>query len=160
MIELVLFAGLAFAPVVRGGPATVPGAPAADAGAGLETVMVYARRIQPLTRVAATVTVIDQEQIQRAQMQDVKQLVRYEPGLSVRSDPFRFGLDTFTVRGMTGNRVSVEIDGIPSAGGSRSAATRTPAGASSTSHSSSVSRCCAGPRHRCMEVTRSAVSSR
>jgi len=31
-------------------------------------------------------------------MQDVKQLVRYEPGLSVRSDPFRFGLDTFTVR--------------------------------------------------------------
>jgi hemoglobin/transferrin/lactoferrin receptor protein len=35
----------------------------------------------------------------------------------VRSDPFRFGLDTFTVRGVTGNRVSVEVDGIPSAGG-------------------------------------------
>ena len=35
----------------------------------------------------------------------------------MRSDPFRFGLDTFTVRGMTGNRVVVEIDGIPSAGG-------------------------------------------
>jgi hemoglobin/transferrin/lactoferrin receptor protein len=117
MIGLVLFAGLAFAPVVRGVPATVPVAPAVEFGPGLETVTVYARRIQPLTRVAATVTVIDQEQIQRALMQDVKQLVRYEPGLSVRSDPFRFGLDTFTVRGMTGNRVSVEIDGIPSAGG-------------------------------------------
>ena len=95
----------------------MPAAPTVQAGARLETVTVYARRIQPLTRVAATVTVIDQEQIQRALMQDVKQLVRYEPGLSVRSDPFRFGLDTFTVRGMTGNRVSVEIDGIPSAGG-------------------------------------------
>ena len=35
----------------------------------------------------------------------------------MRSDPFRFGLDTFTVRGMTGNRVAVEIDGIPAAGG-------------------------------------------
>ncbi len=108
MIGLVLSASVVLAPVVRGEPATVP---------ELETVTVYARRIQPLTRVAATVTVIDSEQIQRALMQDVKQLVRYEPGLSVRSDPFRFGLDTFTVRGMTGNRVSVEIDGIPSAGG-------------------------------------------
>jgi hemoglobin/transferrin/lactoferrin receptor protein len=117
MIGLVLLAGLASAPVVRGGPATTPGAPTLEAGATLETVTVYARRIQPLTRVAATVTVIDQQQIQRALMQDVKQLVRYEPGLSVRSDPFRFGLDTFTVRGMTGNRVSVEIDGIPAAGG-------------------------------------------
>ena len=117
MIGMALAAGLAFAPVARGEPAGVPSAPVVEEGARLETVTVYARRIQPLTRVAATVTVIDQEQIQRALMQDVKQLVRYEPGLSVRSDPFRFGLDTFTVRGMTGNRVSVEIDGIPSAGG-------------------------------------------
>ena len=114
---LVLSASLALAPAAHGVPATVPAAPAVHEGTGLETVTVYARRIQPLTRVAATVTVIDQQQIQRALVQDVKQLVRYEPGLSVRSDPFRFGLDTFTVRGMSGNRVSVEIDGIPSAGG-------------------------------------------
>jgi hemoglobin/transferrin/lactoferrin receptor protein len=117
MIGLALSAGLAVAPVVRGEPATHPAALTLETGPALETVTVYARRIQPLARVAATVTVIDQEQIQRAQMQDVKQLVRYEPGLSVRSDPFRFGLDTFTVRGMTGNRVAVEVDGIPSAGG-------------------------------------------
>ena len=117
MIGMALSVGLAFAPVVRAESDTVPGESTVERGPELETVTVYARRIQPLTRVAATVTVIDQEQIQRALMQDVKQLVRYEPGLSVRSDPFRFGLDTFTVRGMTGNRVSVEIDGIPSAGG-------------------------------------------
>ena len=91
--------------------------PAVEAPAELETITVYARRLQPVTRVAATVTAIPQQQIQRTLADDVKQLVRYEPGLSVRSDPFRFGLDTFTVRGMTGNRVAVEIDGIPSAGG-------------------------------------------
>jgi hemoglobin/transferrin/lactoferrin receptor protein len=96
--------------------APAPAAPTADAG-GLETVTVYARRLLPVTRVAATVTVITETQIQRTMAADVKQLVRYEPGLSVRSDPFRFGLDTFTVRGMTGNRVAVEVDGIPSAGG-------------------------------------------
>jgi hemoglobin/transferrin/lactoferrin receptor protein len=117
LFGLVLSAGLVFAPAVRGVSSTVGAAPVVEAASGLETITVYARRIQPLTRVAATVTVIDQQQIQRALMQDVKQLVRYEPGLSVRSDPFRFGLDTFTVRGMTGNRVSVEVDGIPSAGG-------------------------------------------
>jgi hemoglobin/transferrin/lactoferrin receptor protein len=85
--------------------------------AQLEEVTVYARRLVPVTRVAATVTVISDEQIQRTLASDVKQMVRYEPGLSVRSDPFRFGLDTFTVRGMTGNRVAVEVDGIPSAPG-------------------------------------------
>jgi hemoglobin/transferrin/lactoferrin receptor protein len=85
--------------------------------AELETVMVYARRIVPVTRVAATVSVIPRETIERTLATDVKQLVRYEPGLTVRSDPFRFGLDTFAVRGVGGNRVAVEVDGIPAAGG-------------------------------------------
>ena len=96
--------------------AEVP-APTVPSAAELETVTVYARRLVPVTRVAATVSVITDVDLQRTLATDVKQMVRYEPGLSVRRDPFRFGLDTFTVRGMTGNRVAVEIDGIPSAGG-------------------------------------------
>ena len=83
----------------------------------LETVVVYARRIVPVTRVAAVVTVIPRETIERTLVANVKQLVRYEPGLSVRSDPFRFGSDTISVRGIGGNRVAVEIDGVPAAGG-------------------------------------------
>ena len=106
----------AFGPVASsaqgtGSDATEPPAP------GLETVMVYARRIQPVARIAATVSVIPREAIEAGMVSDVKQLVRYEPGLSVRSDPFRFGLDTFAIRGVGGNRVAVEIDGIPAAGG-------------------------------------------
>ncbi len=92
--------------------------PARPAGDGeLETVTVYARRVLAMTRVAASVTVIPRESIERGLVSDVKELVRYEPGLSVRSDPFRFGLDTFAIRGVGGNRVAVEIDGIPAAGG-------------------------------------------
>ena len=83
----------------------------------LETIMVYARRITPVSRVAATVTVIDQARIETTLATDIRDLVRYEPGLSVRNDPFRFGLDTIAVRGLGGNRVAVEIDGIPAAGG-------------------------------------------
>jgi hemoglobin/transferrin/lactoferrin receptor protein len=83
----------------------------------LETITVYARRLTPVTRVAATVTVVDQARIAATLATDVRELVRYEPGLSVRNDPFRFGLDTFTIRGLGGNRVAVEIDGIPASGG-------------------------------------------
>ena len=95
------------APVPQGVPSDAP----------LEEVTVYARRLQPVTRIAATVTVIDAGDIDRTLAGDVKQLVRYEPGLSVSNDPFRFGLDTFTIRGVGGNRVAVEVDGIPSAPG-------------------------------------------
>ena len=96
---------------------TVPTARQDGEPAALEEVTVYARRLVPVTRVAATVTVISDDDLRRTLAGDVKQMVRYEPGLSVRSDPFRFGLDTFTIRGMTGNRVAVEVDGIPSAPG-------------------------------------------
>jgi hemoglobin/transferrin/lactoferrin receptor protein len=83
----------------------------------LETVTVYARRITPVTRVAATVTVVDEARIDATLASDMRELVRYEPGLTVRNDPFRFGLDTISIRGLGGNRVAVEIDGIPAAGG-------------------------------------------
>ena len=92
-------------------------AAAESAPVDLETVTVYARRILPVSRVAAMVSVIPHETIERTLVTDVKQLVRYEPGLSVRSDPFRFGTDTISVRGVGGNRVAVEVDGVPVAGG-------------------------------------------
>jgi hemoglobin/transferrin/lactoferrin receptor protein len=107
---------IALSTAVQGRGQAAP-APPDGQPAVLEEVTVYARRLVPVTRVAATVTVISENDLQRTLAGDVKQMVRYEPGLSVRSDPFRFGLDTFTIRGMTGNRVAVEVDGIPSAPG-------------------------------------------
>jgi hemoglobin/transferrin/lactoferrin receptor protein len=92
-------------------------APEAGSSDDLETITVYARRLTPVSRVAATVTVIDQGRIEATLATDIRELVRYEPGISVRNDPFRFGLDTISVRGLGGNRVAVEIDGIPAAGG-------------------------------------------
>ncbi|HXW09068.1 MAG TPA: TonB-dependent hemoglobin/transferrin/lactoferrin family receptor [Steroidobacteraceae bacterium] len=100
-----------------GGGAATAAPPAVATEDGLETVTVYARRITPVTRVAATVTVLDAARIEATLASDVRELVRYEPGLTVRNDPFRFGLDTVSVRGLGGNRVAVEIDGVPAAGG-------------------------------------------
>lgn len=81
----------------------------------IETVTVYALRPTPVARVAAAVTVIDQASIERALATDIKQLVRYEPGLVARRDPFRFGVDGISVRGLGGNRVRIEVDGISAA---------------------------------------------
>lgn len=59
----------------------------------------------------ANVTVIDFEEIDRILANDIRDLVRYEPGITVRSDA-RYGLQDFTIRGLDGNRVLLQVDGI------------------------------------------------
>ena len=68
---------------------------------------------QPLGEVPATVTVIDSDRIADTLSEDLKALLRYEPGVSVSSDPNRFGISSVNIRGMGGNRVGMEIDGVP-----------------------------------------------
>ncbi|WDS36746.1 TonB-dependent hemoglobin/transferrin/lactoferrin family receptor [Pseudoxanthomonas sp.] len=58
-----------------------------------------------------TVSVITREQIDRYLVQNIRDLVRYEPGVSVVGTAGRFGLDSFNIRGLSGNRTRIEIDG-------------------------------------------------
>lgn len=72
----------------------------------------------------ATVTVIDQEQIADEMATDVRDIVRFEPGVTVRRAPARFGAalgttgragnEDFNIRGIGGNRVLIQVDGIRS----------------------------------------------
>ena len=62
--------------------------------------------------VAATVDVIDREQLDRQLVQDIRDLVRYEPGVSVTRSAARFGLGGFRIRGLDGNRVLIQVDGV------------------------------------------------
>jgi hemoglobin/transferrin/lactoferrin receptor protein len=78
-----------------------------------EWIVVAARRPQPSEEVAGSVSVIDRPEVERLQAQDVRDLVRYEPGVRVAADASRFGLDGFNIRGVQGNRVAVRIDGVP-----------------------------------------------
>lgn len=78
----------------------------------LDEVIVVAKRRTPIQHAAATVTVIDQQHITRTLSDDVRDMVRYEPGVTVRNDPVRFGLDSFAIRGVGGDRVVAEIDGV------------------------------------------------
>ena len=78
----------------------------------LEEVIVVAKRRMPIRFAPATVTLIDQQHIERTLSTDIRDLVRYEPGVSVRNDPVRFGLDSFAIRGIGGDRIAAEIDGV------------------------------------------------
>ncbi|MDE8652996.1 TonB-dependent hemoglobin/transferrin/lactoferrin family receptor [Novosphingobium album (ex Liu et al. 2023)] len=71
---------------------------------------------------AVTVSVKSDEQIADELATDIKDLVRFEPGVSVQRQPARFnaalsatgraGNDGFTVRGIGGNRVLIQVDGV------------------------------------------------
>lgn len=72
----------------------------------------------------ATVTVITDQEIADQLATDIKDLVRFEPGVSVRRAPARFGAaqtstgrarnEDFVIRGIGGNRVLIQVDGIRS----------------------------------------------
>lgn len=72
--------------------------------------------------VPATVTVKTDEQIADELVTDIRDLVRFEPGVSVQRQPARFnaaltatgrsGNDSFNIRGISGNRVLIQVDGV------------------------------------------------
>lgn len=89
----------------------------ADAGASineLERVQVTATRTaRAISDVPNTVDVMDREQLDDRLIRDIKDLVRYEPGVSVTSGFGRFnGLGGFRIRGLDANRVLIQTDGI------------------------------------------------
>ncbi len=88
-------------------------APAADPELALDEVTVSATKFAtPLLEVPATVTVITSEESESRLDGDIRDLVRYEPNVSVRNNVARFGLTDFNIRGIGGNRVLVEIDNV------------------------------------------------
>lgn len=66
---------------------------------------------QKLKDVASTVTVIDAETLEKTSATDIRNMLRYEPGIEVGSSG-RFGLQGFNIRGMDENQVKIVIDGV------------------------------------------------
>lgn len=69
-----------------------------------------------------SVSIITDEQIADELVTDIKDLIRFEPGVSVQRQPARFGAalgatgrsgnDGFNIRGIGGNRVLMQVDGV------------------------------------------------
>ncbi|MFK8017959.1 MAG: TonB-dependent hemoglobin/transferrin/lactoferrin family receptor [Gammaproteobacteria bacterium] len=71
------------------------------------------KTLTPGSELVGPVTLIDFKRIAREQAQTVDDLVRYEPGIDVPDQGSRFGLGGFAIRGVGGNRVLIEQDGVP-----------------------------------------------
>lgn len=80
----------------------------------LQRVQVTATRTQrAVADVPNTVDVIEREQLDDRIVRDIRDLVRYEPGVSVTSTSGRFGaLGGFRIRGLDANRVLILNDGV------------------------------------------------
>ena len=117
--------------IISGGMASLAAAQTASAppkvelaiADSLDTITVTATRAPILViNAPASVSVITSADIDDNFHADIKDLVRFEPGVSVRSQPARFGaaLGTtgrdgdsgFNIRGLEGNRVLIQTDGI------------------------------------------------
>jgi len=80
----------------------------------LEPVVVVASRVeQPIAEIAGSVGLIERGQIETRLIRDIRDLARYDATISVNEDPSRFGAQGFAIRGLEGNRVAVELDGVP-----------------------------------------------
>ncbi|WP_187329281.1 TonB-dependent receptor plug domain-containing protein [Halomicronema hongdechloris] len=80
-------------------------------GGTLRITVTGTRTPRDVEDLPATVTVFELEDFNFYQMQDLQDLVRYEPGVSVRNNR-RFGLQDVNIRGLEGNRVLFQLDGI------------------------------------------------
>ena len=89
----------------------------------LADVVVSATRTeQDVHDVANTITSISDQRIEREQAVDIKDMLRYEAGVSVRSEPNRAsgvfrstgrsGNEGINIRGLEGNQVLLQVDGV------------------------------------------------
>ncbi|MHC8365647.1 TonB-dependent receptor [Pseudomonas sp. ZT5P21] len=70
------------------------------------------RQEQSVESVPGTVTVHTREELDRNNVNSIKDLVRYEPGVSVGGAGQRAGITGYNIRGIDGNRVLTQVDGV------------------------------------------------
>lgn len=90
--------------------------PASADAIDLDAVTITAtRQATQVLDVPGTVTVISRQQLDRHQVNNAQDLVRYQPGINVDrqtsgTDPFG-NIGGFRIRGVSGNRVQIQVDG-------------------------------------------------
>ena len=105
---------LAILPVRTGTAAESEGENGDAAPVVLEPVVAVAtRENRPLREVAGTVTVVTREDLDRTLTTSLDDVFRYTPGIDTTTTGTRFGTEGVIIRGIGGNRVAMELDGVP-----------------------------------------------
>ena len=79
----------------------------------LEQITVSAtRQAQEVVSVPSTVSVHDRAELDRQNVNNIRDLVRYEPGISVGGAGQRAGTTGYNIRGIDGDRILTQVDGV------------------------------------------------
>ncbi|MEG0241471.1 TonB-dependent hemoglobin/transferrin/lactoferrin family receptor [Pseudomonas sp. WS 5412] len=70
------------------------------------------RQEQAVDSVPSTVTVHGREELDRQNVNTIRELVRYEPGVSVGGAGTRSGNSGYNIRGIDGDRILTQVDGV------------------------------------------------
>lgn len=116
-LSLALLAALSVSAVplhaqTRSGPAAASADADADVKVFDRVVVTATRTERALVDVPNTVDEIDRKRMDELLVGDLKDLFRYEPGISVGTSFGRFGIGDIRIRGLGGNRVRIQTDGI------------------------------------------------
>lgn len=84
----------------------------ADIGEYEQISVTASRTERDINEIASSVTVIDSEEMDKMVATDIRDLVRFEPGVVVEGGG-RFGLSGFNIRGINADRVLMLLDGVP-----------------------------------------------
>ena len=79
----------------------------------IETLVVIGKTPRRVQDVVGAVSVIDSELIDQQLVHDISDLLRYEVGINVINSGSRFGNSSIAIRGISGNRIATEVDGVP-----------------------------------------------
>ncbi|GAB7527717.1 TonB-dependent receptor [Pseudomonas sp. 3A(2025)] len=77
-----------------------------------QTTVSATRQAQDVSTVTSTVSVHTREQLDRQNVNNIRDLVRYEPGVSVGGAGQRAGTNGYNIRGIDGDRILTQVDGV------------------------------------------------
>ncbi len=76
-------------------------------------VVVIGKKPQPIDDVVGSASVLSRLSMERNLVQNLDDLMRYESDVEIERAGTRFGDSGLSIRGIGGNRVAMEVDGIP-----------------------------------------------
>ncbi|MEA9996656.1 TonB-dependent hemoglobin/transferrin/lactoferrin family receptor [Pseudomonas sp. 10B1] len=113
-LTLALIAAQAFSLVAT---AAIPNEEAAPVSAGnavmlQQTTISATRTEQSVNSVSSSVSVHERKELDEQNVNNIRDLVRYEPGVSVGGTGQRSGTTGYNIRGIDGDRVLTQVDGV------------------------------------------------
>ena len=78
-----------------------------------ELIVVAHKQARPVHEIAANVSTFDSASLRHELASSVADAFRYAPGIDFETAGSRFGAESINIRGISGNRVAVLLDGVP-----------------------------------------------